>query len=206
MPDQAIIINWLLAYKYFILFPIVAIEGPLVTMAIGFLVSLSLFNPYIALPIIIAGDVTSDVVYYFIGYFSHRFKWAYWISEKIGLAKRKERINNSFQKHGGKILLFGKLTHALGAVFLIGAGYAKMPLIKFIWYNIVGTAIKSSALLYIGYLAGTAYRTYHIYFEYGTLVLTVGSLALIGLFYYFFHKITGIKTEPDLDIDRGESK
>ncbi len=201
MFDQTIIINWLLAYKYFILFPIVAIEGPLVTMAVGFLVSLSLFNPYIALPIIIAGDVTSDAAYYFVGYFSERFKWAHWISEKIGLARRKERIINSFQKHGGKMLLFGKLTHALGAVFLIGAGYTKMNLGKFIWYNIVGTAIKSSVLLYVGYLAGSAYQSYHRYFEYGTLILTIGSLALIGIFYYFFHRVTGIKTESDLDID-----
>ncbi len=199
MFNQTIIISWLLAYKYFILFPIVAIEGPLVTMAVGFLVSLSLFNPYIALPIIIAGDVTSDVAYYFVGYFSHRFKWAYWVSEKMGLTKHRERINNSFEKHGGKMLLFGKLTHALGAVFLIGAGYAKMPLLKFAWYNIAGTIIKSSILLYVGYLAGAAYQTYHVYFEYGTLVLTVGSLAIVGIFYYFFHKITGIKTESDLE-------
>lgn len=197
MINQDLIISWLLAYKYFILFPIIVVEGPLATLAAGFLITLSAFNPFIALPIIIAGDVTGDVIYYYIGYLAHKFKWALWIARKAGLEKHRERITDSFQKHGGKLLLFGKLTHALGMVFLIGAGYAKMSLTEFIWYNVIGTAIKSTALLSLGYLAGSAYQTYHDYFEYGSLILTIGSLMIIGLFYYFFHRFSGISKEED---------
>lgn len=199
MINQDLIISWLLAYRYFIIFPIMVAEGPLATMAIGFLTSLSIFNPFIALPIIVAGDVAGDVIYYFIGYFAHSFKWALWLTRKIGFESHRERVIKSFQNHGGKLLLFGKLTHALGMVFLIGAGYSKMSLWKFIWYNTLGTIPKSSALLAIGYLAGSAYRTYHAYFEYGSFILSIGSLALVGLFYYFFHRFTGINKKEDFD-------
>lgn len=199
MLNQALIIQWLLTYKYLILFPIIVLEGPLATMASGFLVSISVFNPFVALPIIIAGDVTGDVLYYFIGYYGHRFRWAAWILRKMGFEARKERIEGSFSRHGGKLLIFGKLTHALGAVFLVGAGYAKMPLPKFVWYNTLGTIIKSSALLYVGYLAGAAYQRYSSYFEYGSLVVSIGSLVIIGIAYYAFHRVTGIKKEEDFE-------
>jgi membrane protein DedA with SNARE-associated domain len=35
-----------------------------------------------------------------------------------------------------------------------------MNIFKFIFYNIIGTAIKSSVFMYIGYLAGAAYIKY----------------------------------------------
>lgn len=199
MINQDLIINWLLTYKYFVLFPIMVVEGPLANMAAGFLTSLSIFNPFIALPIIIAGDVTGDVIYYFIGYFAHSFKWALWITHKLGFEKHRERVIKSFQDHGGKLLLLGKLTHALGMVFLVGAGYSKISLKKFIWYNTLGTIIKSSALLGVGYLAGAAYQTYHAYFEYGSFIISIGSLILVGLFYYFFHKFSVIDKKEYLE-------
>ena len=199
MINQDLIISWLLAYRYFILFPIMVAEGPLATMASGFLTSLSIFNPFIALPIIIAGDVAGDVIYYYIGYFAHSFKWALWLTRKMGFENHRERVIESFQNHGGKLLFFGKLTHALGMVFLVGAGYSKISLKKFIWYNTLGTIIKSSALLGVGYLAGAAYRTYHAYFEYGSFIISIGSLILVGLFYYFFHKFSVIDKKEYLE-------
>ena len=42
--NPATVISWLLAYRYAILFPLVIIEGPIVTILAGFLASLGQFN------------------------------------------------------------------------------------------------------------------------------------------------------------------
>src|SRR3989344_4073889 len=183
------LIHLLLTYRYDILFPLVAVEGPLATMAVGFLVSLHLMNPIIALPIIVAGDVASDVFYYFVGRFGSEWAWGRWIINRFRLSSHESRIIESFSRHGGRDLLIGKLTHALGAFFLIGAGFAKMRLGKFIWYNTLGTIIKSSALLYLGYLAGAAYARFNTYLEYGSMAVTLFVILLVLGFLYFSVKI-----------------
>ena len=188
MISQTVIFHWLLTYKYFILFPVVVFEGPLATMASGFLVSMHVMNAWLALPIIVTADVTGDVLYYCAGRFGFQIPPVAWFLRKIKFDRNKERIAAEFQRRGGKLLLFGKLTHALGAVFLVGAGYGKMPFWKFVWYNAIGTAVKSSALLFFGYIVGSAYERYSSYFEYGSLVITIGSILVIAAFYYFFSK------------------
>ncbi len=181
-----------LHYKYWLLFPITALEGPLITMAAGFLVSVHQINPWIALPIIIAGDTTGDVLYYGIGWFGERTRFSRWVIKKLNFERHKERVKHEFEKRGGKLLLFGKFTHAFGAVFLVGAGYAQMDLWTFVWYSFIGTAIKSSALMYVGYLAGSAYATYAHTFESGSVWVAGISIFIIvaGLFIqsYFVNK------------------
>jgi len=41
------IVNWLLAYKYLLLFPIAVIAGPIITVIGGFLSSLGYFNAFL---------------------------------------------------------------------------------------------------------------------------------------------------------------
>ncbi len=170
-----------LRYKYWLLFPITALEGPLITMASGFLVSTHQLNPWIALPIIIAGDTTGDALYYCIGWFGERTRFSRWVIDKFNFERHKVRVQKEFDKRGGELLLFGKFTHAFGAVFLIGAGYAQMDFWTFLWYSFVGTAVKSSALMYVGYLAGSAYETYANKFESGSLWVAGISVAIIAL-------------------------
>ena len=194
-----ILLQLFLQYKYWLLFPITVVEGPLITMASGFLVSMHLLNPFIALPIIIAGDLTGDIMYYFIGVFGERWKLTRWLLTYFKFEHHKEKVTHSFKKHGGKLLLFGKITHALGIVFLIGAGYAGMDIWSFVWYSLIGTAIKSSALMYVGFLAGSAYEKYAGYFEYGSLWVAGISVGIIvfGLLvqHYFVSRSSSKKDE-----------
>lgn len=184
-------------YRYFFLYPVTIVEGPLVTFVSGFLVSTGAMNPLIAFPIIVAGDLSGDAIYYFLGRFGGRRAFSRAIIKYCGFETMKSKIEKLFESHGGKFLLFGKLTHALGAVFLIGAGYSRMDFRRFILYNLIGTIIKSSLLLYAGYLAGSAYGEYAKKFEYGAFYVTIISLAIIILSFlvsrYFFYRVTKIK-------------
>ena len=57
-------------YKYLLLFPIVVIEGPFITMISGFLMSTGVFNFFIAYPLIVLADLTGDAIFYCLGRWS----------------------------------------------------------------------------------------------------------------------------------------
>ena len=54
------IIGWLLVYKYFILFPVMVIEGPIITIIAGFLSSLELLNPFLVYVVVVIADLTGS--------------------------------------------------------------------------------------------------------------------------------------------------
>lgn len=180
------IANLLIHYKYLILFPIITIEGPIATIITGFLSSLGYFNFLVAFLVIVVADVFGDVLFYTIGRFGReKFiqKWGHY----IGINMRKvRRLESHFKNHSGKTLIFGKLSHAIGAYILIAAGIARMPLKDFIKFNFIATLPKSLILLLIGYYSGRSYYKISKYLDY-TAVGTI-AIALILLTIYLIMK------------------
>jgi membrane protein DedA with SNARE-associated domain len=169
------------------LFPVSIIEGPIVTVIAGFLVSLHQINLGIAYVVLVMGDVVGDSALYFFGFYGgHRFikRWGHLIrvtDEDV------DKLGDHFGSHSGKTLIIGKLTHSLGSVVLFSAGMAKMPFWKFIWYNLVSTLPKTLVLLIVGYYFGEAYPQIKTYFDYITLAgLLIVVLAVV--FYLFFKR------------------
>ncbi len=150
------IINWIILYKYPILFLLTVIEGPIVTVITGFLATLGYINAYIAYAIIVSGDLTGDVIYYIFGRIGQEKFLEKW-GRYIGVSKESaDKIKKHFSDHGGKTLLLGKLAHGIGAVFLFAAGMSKMPFLRFLWFNLAATVVKSLALILIGFYFGQA--------------------------------------------------
>lgn len=180
------IVSWLLYYKYAILFPITIIEGPIITIIAGFLSSQGYFNIFSVYGIVVAGDIFGDIIYYLIG--SHggrRFinRWGYLFGLNI---EKIAKLENHFANHSGKTLLFGKLSHAIGAPILVAAGMAKIPLEKFVWFNFWATLPKSLALLVVGYYFGRAYQQIDRYIGYANLIIF--SFVIIAIIIYLFIK------------------
>ena len=163
-------------YKYLFLFPIVVIEGPIITVIAGLLVSLGHLNIFITYAVIVFGDMVGDSLYYVIGFYGRLGfveRWGHF----LGMTKeRVVKIENHFTNHTGKTLITGKLTHFAGAVILVAAGVAKVPYWKFIWYNFLPTIPKSLALLLLGYYFGKAYQQIDSYFNY---IALAGSVVLV---------------------------
>lgn len=177
----------ILIYKYYFLFPAVIIEGPIITVIAGFLSVQGLMNFYLAFLVIVAGDLAGDAAYYAFGRWGRKnFIEKY--GRFIGISPAKiASLENNFKSNGGKIIVFGKLAHGIGTVFLVAAGASRMPFIKFMFYNLVATAPKSVILLLVGYFFGHAWVRIGGYFDYfalGALVLSIGLLML----YYFVAK------------------
>ncbi|MFA7319733.1 MAG: DedA family protein [Parcubacteria group bacterium] len=173
----------MLQYKYLIFFPLVVIEGPIVTVAAGFLAYLGYFNVYILYLVAVAGDIVGDVLYYSIGYFggkrimsNGRFLWI-----KV---EQVQKIKNHFDNHFGKTLLFGKWTHSVGGAILVASGIVRVPLKKFIKFNFIGTVPKTLVFLLVGYYFGHAYAKIDTYFGYITIAMLF--LIITGATSYYF--------------------
>jgi len=179
------IINWLLVYKYFVLFPIVVIEGPIITIIAGFLSSVDLLNIFIVYPVVVAADLTGDFIYYSIGRWGREnFLGKY--GKYFGLKKENiERLEEHFDKHTKKTLIIGKLSHAFGAPILVAAGIVRFPILEFLWFNAIATIPKSFVFLFIGFYFGQAYVKFNKYLNYFSIGFLVLAILLIFAYYAY---------------------
>lgn len=188
------IAQWLLNYRYLILFPLTVIEGPITTVTAGILSSLGFLNAFIVYAVVVLGDLVGDTLYYSIGRWGRKplSRWGRF----IGFNKeRLEKIDEHFREHGGKTLIAAKLSHAVGAIALISAGISHLPYRRFIFFNFWATLPKSLVLVLIGYYFGNTFLRLQRYFDYawlGTLVI-----AIVLLLIYLVLRKAGKKLSGD---------
>lgn len=182
----ALIIDWLLQYRYLVLFPIMIFEGPIVTIIAGFLSSLGFFNFFIIWPVLVGADLIGDLIFYAIGmYGRERFilRWGKYIGIN---AERILKLESYFDKHTRKTLLFGKLSHGIGAPVLISAGIVRVKIWEFIWINFIATLFKILILLLIGFYFGQAYVKIDRFLDY--FAIGLGVVAVLVLIIFFSYK------------------
>jgi len=181
------ILALLLTYKYWVLFPLSVIEGPIMTIIAGFLVSTNVFNPVWAYIIVFFGDFFGDIFFYVIGRWGNKL-----FSSKIGLklgatpekiALAKER----FIKHRIKTIVLSKTLNGIGVAGLIAAGTLKIPFGKYLQICIITTLVKSGILLIVGIFFGHAYLQLNKYLDYFAAITIILAI-LIGLFFFIKKK------------------
>jgi membrane-associated protein len=153
------IVTWLLTYRYLIAYPLGIVEGPVVMMIAGFLVRLGVFAFWPIYLVLIAGDLTGDVIWYHVGRHGGRpliEKYGHWFSIT---PENVERAESFFHEHQGKILFISKLTTGFGFAIatLIAAGAAHVPFKKYMTINLLGEFIWAGFLFAIGYAFGHLY-------------------------------------------------
>lgn len=177
----------LIQYKYFILFPIIVIEGPIISVVAGFLIALNYLSFYGAFIVVVFGDLVGDVLDYSIGRWGGRKiidKWGRYIGIN---SEQVKKVEGHFERNAGKTLLLGKALHGIGGVFLYAAGAAKVPILKFIWFNFLGTVPKSFILILIGFYFGHAISTVKSYLELISAI-SIGIVAIAILAWLYFKK------------------
>ncbi len=174
-------------FSYLVLFPLVVIEGPVVTIIAGFLVSLGFMDFIPTFITVITGDLAGDFLYYSAG------RW--WLNRaykgilnflRIDM-KVVRKLETSIKKNKGPFLFFGKLSHAIGGLILFAAGSAKIPVKEFLWFNFLATIPKSLILLAVGYYFGSTITNFKKYVDFTVLGLFVFTLLLIGLYSLVTH-------------------
>jgi membrane-associated protein len=159
-------------YRYLILFPLSAVEGPLVSLAVGFLISLGYLDFFFAYPIVILGDIIPDSIYYYVGRLGNKNKLLERFRRRSKfISGNLHVVENLWQEHGRKTMLLGKLAYGLSVPFLISAGLVDMPFRRFLSYAIPVTLFQYGMIIAIGYTLGHSYRMAGRYIEYSYLIL-----------------------------------
>lgn len=183
--DFLILSGWLLDYKYWFVFLLTIVEGPVVMTFTGFLLRFDYFSFWPLYAVLMAGDLVADIGWYAIGYhagrpFIQRFGKFFSITESS--IKKTEDI---FHRHHNKILFFSKVTMGFGFALLtlLVAGMSRVPFRKYLAFNAAGQFIWTGALLAVGYFFGNLYVQFNESFH---RVAVIAGLVVVVLLLYGF--------------------
>lgn len=173
-------------YTYFIILPISIIEGPIVAVITGFLASQHFLNIFIAVPVVLAGDIIGDVLHYWLGRFGNKNIIPKY-GRYIGITEeRLQYMEKRFDRaHIWKTIFFGKFTHAPNSLILVMAGITKVDFLMFLLVSTVSTIPKALIFILIGWYFGASYELIGNYIaNFGYIMAAlVGAGACIYWFY-----------------------
>lgn len=178
-----------MTYKYLILIPLSIIEGPIVTIIAGFLVTMKVFNPVLVYAIMVIGDILGDAGIYYIGYSGKRFFKFFRVNDE-----KLEKAKKYFAENRKKALFTSKMVHGIGFTGLLAAGATHVPYKKYFITCGLISVIQSLIMLIIGYLFGHAYVQIGKYLNYYAAAASVIALVVILFIYLKRKKIKTTRT------------
>ncbi len=163
------------------LFP--PIPSALILPLAGFLVGQGRFSFFPVLLAATTGSVSSALVFYALGRrigeerlrkFVRRFGRYVLVGERD-----LNRALAWFGRYGGKAVLFGRLVPGVGTFVSVPAGLSRMPMLRFVAYTALGTALWNGAFIGAGWALGNRWQLAQRYlhtFEYGLLAAAVAGV------------------------------
>ena len=103
-----------------------------------------------------------------------------------------DKMDAYFLKHGHISTFIGRLIPGIRQLISIPAGLAKMNLMTFTIYTILGAGIWALILVLLGYFIGENQELLHTYLKQITIAV-LGLLALLGFVYYRYQKTKYVK-------------
>jgi membrane protein DedA with SNARE-associated domain len=152
LPDVG---NW----SYLIIFVMVFIEGPIVTLIAGAMVGAGLLRLDLAYAACAIGNFAADQFWYWLGYVGGHRGFLY----RIGWVRRRRRQIEEFeigmQDHGIKLYLLSKVSMGLFTIpILIAAGIARVNWLRLTAVNLAFEIVWTAFLLFAGLRLGEYYR------------------------------------------------
>ena len=197
MVDTSIVdtIQLIETYTYFVIFPISIVEGPIIAMIAGFLVSSGILKWYIVAGVLLLGDILGDLFYYAVGRYSEQLVIRRW-GQYVGITReRVEIFKSQFLNHSIKLILFSK-TQPAGAAVLFAAGVARMPFWKYLFYAVLGSIPKVVLFMAAGYYLGEGILNANKYLGWGAAIST--GIAILLVMFYLAIKLYIKRTNKDL--------
>ena len=180
--QSANIVALMVRFKYPILIPIAAVEGPIIMMLCGLWTRLGYIEFLPAFIFLTIGDLLGDIGWYWLGRrygarFVRRFGKYFSITyEHI------ETVRDIFHRHKSWILLFSKMTGGFGLAIttLFTAGMIEIPFFFYLMFNFLGQLVWTGLLMSIGYFLGSTYLLANDL--YGKISVIAMALVIILLF------------------------
>jgi membrane-associated protein len=145
--------------KYYVLSGLALVEGPIASLASGFLVRLGYLNMLAVLIILVMGDVVSDTVYFFIVRKGNAEKYVKKFADKFEtLSKNYTLLEKVWEKHGMVTMFLGKFAYGLMVPLIVSAALSKISYKKYMTYVVPATIFRYSVYLAIGYFLASSYQ------------------------------------------------
>jgi len=141
-------------WSYILLALLVAVEGPLTTLAGAVAASAGFLNPVLVFASASIGNLAADTVWYSVGYLG-KSEWLVKYGRWFGIKEKLvEHLQKDIQTHIRKILFAAKLTLGFVVPTLIAAGLARIPMKR--WFGVLFAAecIWTGGLVLAGYYFG----------------------------------------------------
>ena len=148
----------------------------------GFLASQGHFNFWLIVAVGTVANLVGSLILYFISKSGGR-----WLLEKYGkyVLISKDEIDKGdkwFKKYGIKAVFFGRIIPVVRTFISLPAGVAKVNLLKFAIFTILGSLPWNFALTYAGYKAGENWDFLGSYFRKFDILIVAIVVILIVLF------------------------
>ncbi|MFZ2204990.1 MAG: DedA family protein [Minisyncoccia bacterium] len=177
-------ISFTIAFLESIAFIGAILPGSTVIVIIGFLSSQGILNIWNLLWIAALGAMTGDCVSYYLGTKGKRF-----FPGEGRLLKRDhlERAEYFFKKHGGKSIFLARFIGPLRPIVPFVAGFSKMNLKTFLFWNLSSAVLWAVSHLVLGYFLGSAIGKIAFWSKW---VSIIGGIIFISIITWFISRST----------------
>ena len=142
------------------LFP--PIPSELIMPLAGFTAARGDLNVFLAIMSGAAGSLLGAVFWYYLALWLGSYRLQAWAARHgRWLTLTPEEVDKTcawFNRHGGKAVFVGRLIPAVRTLISVPAGFAKMPLVRFLIASTLGTVLWTALLAGAGYLLESQYR------------------------------------------------
>jgi membrane protein DedA with SNARE-associated domain len=174
-------------WAYILIAVLVAVEGPITTLAGAVAASTGYLNPVLVFASAAIGNLTADTLWYSLGYLG-KIEWLVRYGTLFGIKESSlTRLQQDVYAHIHKILFVAKLTLGLVVPTLIAAGLARVPFKR--WFGVLFAAecLWTGALVLIGYYFGYMIQRIETNLHWVSVGGGVIFIAIV-IYYLFYHR------------------
>lgn len=189
-------------FGYLGVFLLIAIENifppipsEVVLLFSGFMTTYTELNVVIMIIASTLGSLVGAIVLYYVGKILNKERLKKIVSGKIGKILRLknediEKADRWFDTKGNKTVFFCRFIPIVRSLISIPAGMSEMPMLKFLIYTIVGSAIWNTVLIIAGNMVGENWvNILNIFEQYSHITLIVLILIfIIGCTIFYVNK------------------
>lgn len=199
-------------FGYLGVFALIAIENifpPIPSEVIllfgGFMTTNTSLNVVFMIIAATLGSLLGAIVLYYIGKIFNKERLKRIVSGKIGKvlrlkAKDIDKADEWFDNKGNITVFFCRFVPIVRSLISIPAGMSEMPMLKFLIYTIVGSAIWNTVLIVLGNRVGENWESIlGIFDRYSHIVVIVLIIIFVGflIWFYKFRKNSKKKTKAE---------
>jgi membrane protein DedA with SNARE-associated domain len=174
------------AWTYVLLALLVAVEGPIMTLAGAVASSAGYLNPYLVFLSASAGNLTADVLWYSLGYLGKR-EWLLHYGRWFGITESMlDRIHQDIHNHIQKILFTAKLTLGFVIPTLVAAGLYRVPCRRWFGFLFLAECLWTGTLVVVGHSFGQYVQTLERDLEW--ISLGGAALFVVGIIVYIAYR------------------